>query len=180
MPGRLQSPLQWRHNECDGVSNHQRLDCLLNRLFRPRSKKTSKLRVTSLCARNSPVNAPHKGPETWKMFLFHDVTMPCRPSAISGVLEMQQNKNVYICLVYTFCNFFVIFDIGTICLNSQTHLRYDFYTPAKWGLGTYRIQRVRPSVCSMVFGTLLLWNFNLKFDMHIPHATVLKLGDFRA
>ena len=22
--------LQWRHNECDGVSNHQPLDCLLN------------------------------------------------------------------------------------------------------------------------------------------------------
>ena len=50
----LQS-LQWRHNEQDGVSNHQRLECLLNRLFRPRSKKTSKLRVTGLCEGNSPV-----------------------------------------------------------------------------------------------------------------------------
>ena len=30
-------------------------DCLLNRLFRCRSKKTSKLRVTGLCAGNSPV-----------------------------------------------------------------------------------------------------------------------------
>ena len=35
------SPLQWRHNEGDGVSNHQPLYCLLNRLFRRRSKKTS-------------------------------------------------------------------------------------------------------------------------------------------
>ena len=26
-------PLQWRHSERDGVSNHQRFDCLLNRLF---------------------------------------------------------------------------------------------------------------------------------------------------
>ena len=42
-------PLHWRHNERDGVSNHSRLDCLLNRLFRPESKKTSKLRVTGLC-----------------------------------------------------------------------------------------------------------------------------------
>ena len=41
--------LQWRHNECDGVSNHRRLDCLLNRLFRRRSKKASKLCVTGLC-----------------------------------------------------------------------------------------------------------------------------------
>ena len=28
--------LQWRHNEHDGVSNHQRLYCLINRLFRHR------------------------------------------------------------------------------------------------------------------------------------------------
>ena len=30
--------LQWRHNEYDGVSNHQRQDCLLNCLLRRRSK----------------------------------------------------------------------------------------------------------------------------------------------
>ena len=47
--------LQWRHNERDGVSNHQSHVCLLNRLFRHISKKTSKLRVTGLCAGNSPV-----------------------------------------------------------------------------------------------------------------------------
>ena len=58
-------PLQWRHNEQDGVSNHQRLECLLNRLFRPRSKKTSKLR---LCEGN-----PAQGPVTRKMFPFDDV-----------------------------------------------------------------------------------------------------------
>ena len=47
--------LRWRHNEHDGISNHQPHDCLLNRLFRRRSKKTSKLRVTGLCEGNSPV-----------------------------------------------------------------------------------------------------------------------------
>ena len=36
---------QWRHNGLDGVSNHQPHHCLFNRLFRSRSKKTSKLRV---------------------------------------------------------------------------------------------------------------------------------------
>ena len=41
--------LQWRHNERDGVANHRSLDCILNRLFRRRSKKTSKLCVTGLC-----------------------------------------------------------------------------------------------------------------------------------
>ena len=36
-------------------ANHQPHDCLLNRLFRGRSKKTSKPRVTGLCEGNSPV-----------------------------------------------------------------------------------------------------------------------------
>ena len=47
--------LQWRHNEHDGVSSHQPQDCLLNCLFRRRSKKASKLRVTGLCKGNSPM-----------------------------------------------------------------------------------------------------------------------------
>ena len=47
-------PLRWRHNGQDSVSNHQPYDCLLNRLFRRRWKKTSKLRVTGLCAGSSP------------------------------------------------------------------------------------------------------------------------------
>ena len=47
-------PLQWRHNEHDSVSNHPPHDCLLNRLSRRRSKKTSKLCATGLCAGNSP------------------------------------------------------------------------------------------------------------------------------
>ena len=46
--------LQWRHDGRYSVSNHQPHDCLLNRLFRRRSKKTSKLCVTGLCVGNSP------------------------------------------------------------------------------------------------------------------------------
>ena len=70
-------PLHWRHNYHDGVSNHQPHGCLLNRLFRRRSKKTSKLRITGLWVGNSPgpVNSPHKGPVTRKMFPFDDVIM---------------------------------------------------------------------------------------------------------
>ena len=69
--------LHWRHNDHDGVSNHQPHDCLLNRLFRRRSRKTSKLRVTGLCVGTSPgpVISPHKGPVTRKMFPFDDVIM---------------------------------------------------------------------------------------------------------
>ena len=51
---KLEHALQWRHNGHDAFSNHQPHDCLLSRLFRHRTKKTSKLRVTGLCAGNSP------------------------------------------------------------------------------------------------------------------------------
>ena len=46
--------LQWHHYGRDSVSNHQPPDCLLNPLFRRRSKKTPKLRVTGLWVGNSP------------------------------------------------------------------------------------------------------------------------------
>ena len=64
--------LQWRHNGQDSVSNHQPHECLLNRIFRRRSKKTSKLRVTGLCVGNSSVTGefPHKWPVTRKMSPF--------------------------------------------------------------------------------------------------------------
>ena len=73
----IEYALWWRNNDHDSVSNHQPHECLFNRLFRPRSKKTSKLRVTGLCVGNSPapVNSPHKGPVTRKMFPFDDVIM---------------------------------------------------------------------------------------------------------
>ena len=50
----LKITLLWRHNGHDGVSNHQPHGCLLNCPSRRRPKKTSKLRVTGLCAGNSP------------------------------------------------------------------------------------------------------------------------------
>ena len=71
------STLQWRHNDHDDVSKHQPHGCLLNRLLRCRSKKTSKLRVTGHCAGNSPgpVNSPNKGPVTRKTVPFDEVIM---------------------------------------------------------------------------------------------------------
>ena len=47
--------LQWRHNERNDVSNHMRFHCLLSFWFRHWSKKTSKFRVTGLCAGKSLV-----------------------------------------------------------------------------------------------------------------------------
>ena len=47
--------LQWRHHKRGSVSSHPPGDCLLKLLFRRRSKKTPKLRITGLCEGNSPV-----------------------------------------------------------------------------------------------------------------------------
>ena len=74
--------LQWRHNGRDSVSNHQPHDCFLSRLFRQRSKKTLKLRVTGLCTGNSPeagefpaqMASNAENVSIW--WRHHDLTMP--------------------------------------------------------------------------------------------------------
>ena len=99
------TPLQWRHNDHDGVSNHQPHGCSLNRLFRRRSRKTTKLHVTGLCVGNSPwpVNSPLKGPATRKMFPFDDVITPTITNtiAISSTVEEQ---SIWCLLFYHLCS----------------------------------------------------------------------------
>ena len=67
--------LQWRHNWRDSVSNHQPHDCLLNRLFRRRSKKHQSSASLAFVRgiHRGPVNSPHKWPVTRKMFPYDDV-----------------------------------------------------------------------------------------------------------
>ena len=67
--------LQWRLNKHDGVSNNQRLNYLLNRLFRPRTQKTWKLHPLAFVRgiHRWPANSPHKGPVTRKILPFDDV-----------------------------------------------------------------------------------------------------------
>ena len=69
--------LQWRHNERDGVSNHQRLDCLLTRLLGAdqRNHQSSASLAFVKGIHRWPVDSPHKGPVTRKMFPFNDVIM---------------------------------------------------------------------------------------------------------
>ena len=82
--------LHWRHNDHDRVSNHQPHGCLLNRLFRRRSKKALELRVTGLCVGNSqgPANSPHKGPVTRKMFQFDDVIMSASMTSCRTIRQL--------------------------------------------------------------------------------------------
>ena len=71
----VSSTLEWRHNGLDSVSNHQPHDCLLNRLVRRRSKKTSKLRVTGLCEGNFPAQMASNADNFSIWRRHHDVTI---------------------------------------------------------------------------------------------------------
>ena len=95
--------LQWRHNGRDSVSNHQPKDCLLNRLFRRRSKKTSRLRVTGLCAGNSAVTGEFpaqmaSNAENVSIWWRHHVSWPLclwlyrNPSHLWGLSEWEKYK----------------------------------------------------------------------------------------
>ena len=98
------NPLQWRHNERHGISNHHCPDCLLNYLFRRRSKKTSNLRVTGLCEGNSPVTGEFPAQMASNADLFfiwwrHHVTNICDlsiTSVMSGTVS-KTNGNSTAC-----------------------------------------------------------------------------------
>ena len=64
--------LHWRHNGRGGFSNHQPHGCLLNRLFRIRSKKHQSFASLAFVQgiHRWPVNSPHKWRVTRKMFPF--------------------------------------------------------------------------------------------------------------
>ena len=93
-------PLQWRHNGHGGVSPISPL--LLNRLIWCRSNKTSKLRVTGLCAGNSPGTAefPHKWTITRKKFPFDDIMRSSNTLLNENALEMSFAKCRPSCLCF--------------------------------------------------------------------------------
>ena len=78
-----QYSLQRRHNVHEGVSNHPSHHCLLKRLFRWRSKKTSKLRVTSFVRgiHRWPMNCRTKASNAencsiwWSHHVDHDIRL---------------------------------------------------------------------------------------------------------
>ena len=89
--------LQWCYNERDGVSHHPHHDCLLNRLFRRRSKKTSKLRVTGLCEVNSPVTGEFPAQRASKAeSVFHLMTSSCKPV----MLKINNASNTWVLCLY--------------------------------------------------------------------------------
>ena len=76
--------LLWCHNGRDGVSNHQPHDCLLNHSFRRIWEKTSKHRVTGLCAGNVTGEFLAQMASNEEIFPFDDVIMCCRYALVSS------------------------------------------------------------------------------------------------
>ena len=71
--------LQCRHNECDGVSNHQPHDCLLS-IYLDADQRKHQSSASLAFVRGIhrwPVNSPHKRPVTRKIFPIDDIIISC-------------------------------------------------------------------------------------------------------
>ena len=137
--GRRGYSLRWRHNDRDGVSNHQPHDYLCCFLFRRRSKETSKLRVTGLCTGNSPVTGEFPAQKArnagnvsiwWRHHVLESRRFGCS-SFISYHLEIFQpqfpflNRNHYCLVYYHFINYLKII----VWYTSRNHVWPD---PGVW------------------------------------------------
>ena len=129
---KIRNTLLWRHNERDGVSNHQPHGFLLNRLFRRRSKKTSKLRVTGICEGNSPVTREFHAQRSSKaenvsIWWRHHVSRLTHFCLMGWKLYFEHCLKVYILLHEE-----VYMDITTKCGNFMS--RSPKYDKSNWGL----------------------------------------------
>ena len=128
---RSDPPSQRRHNECDGVSNRRRPDCLLNRLFRRRSKQFQSSALLAFVRRIQgwPVDSPHKGPVTRKMCPFDDVIMQNYiPMEFDLKFKSFIHENSYEMIVYKLA---VILS-GPQCGNSGKKYHMKITPPKQW------------------------------------------------
>ena len=73
----ITTPLQWHHNEYNGISNHGCLGCLLNR-FSDADQRKHQSSASQAFVRGIHwwlVDSPHKGPVMQKMFPFDNIIM---------------------------------------------------------------------------------------------------------
>ena len=137
----LISSLQWRHNGRGSATNHQPHDCLLNRLFRRRSKKTSKLRVTSLCAGNSPGTGEFpaqmaSNAENVSIWWRHHVYITCHGGTCAKLSDKTYFVQVYFSIV---CNLIVSSTLhrcpsdiqywNTLPMSDDSYAWMSFMTP---------------------------------------------------
>ena len=119
----------------DGVSSHQRLDCLLDRLFSCRSKETSKLHVTGLCEGNPPVTGGFPSQracnaENVSIWWRHHVSERRRPPLNHGIVATNFTWEMPIdSYVFTFQELFTLLAyFGVyICIYIYNVYTYQIY-----------------------------------------------------
>ena len=121
MAAKIDITLQWRHNGRDGISNHQPHGCLPNYLFRPRSKKTSKLCVTGLWARNSPVTGefPAQMASNAEKFPFEDVIMKSLRDESTLYNQLNERKWYNSERNHTMCRFIICLFLFFLAQNNK-------------------------------------------------------------
>ena len=155
-------PLRWRHNGRDGVSNHQTHYYSLNCLFRRRWTKISQLRVTGLCAGDSPVTGEFPSQMTgnaenafsWRRHhvqaldinyeMEMTITTVMYPVYQGGCYLLQHRQNQF------------VIDILNRTLwyfNKTVRFKQRHDT---WLLSLYPIRR---NCCNDIYGNILLINF---------------------
>ena len=133
--------LRWRHSGRDGVSNHQPHDCLLNSLLRKHQSPTSLAYVSGI--HRWPVNFPHKGPVTLKMFPFDDVIMwyildPCRQKNVLAhnitPTSTQSSRFIFCVFTMSICISSLYLPQSNICWNmifsNERHRVYSMWSKA--------------------------------------------------
>ena len=100
--------LQWLHNERNGISNYQPLNCLLNRLFKAQIKQTSKPHVTGLCEGNSQVTGEfpaQKASNAENVSIWWHDHVYNHTSIVQGssIEQNYQNHKIYDAMLQVFC-----------------------------------------------------------------------------
>ena len=118
---------QWRHNGRDGVSNHWRLGCLLNCSFRLKSTNTAKLRVTGLCAGNSPLTGefPAKRASNAEIVMASCQTRPIKSQISFNVVFLYNLQN---------CKMFFVDIMILQIVSNQTFIRVRLWV---WSMGRH-------------------------------------------
>ena len=98
----LHIPLHWHHNERNGISNRRCPDCLLNHLFRCRSKKTSMLCITGPCEGNSLATgefSAQRASDVENVSIWWHHHENCH---LNWYLQLMGNAYTYCCSLYFF------------------------------------------------------------------------------
>ena len=116
--------LQWRHNERGGASNHKPHGCLLSRVFKSRSKKTSKLRVTGLCVGNSPGTGEFpaqmaSNPENVSIWWLHHDNQGMRGKSYIPYHDNQCGSHLSVCMPLQITTSVIM------CTSSLTDILFD-------------------------------------------------------